>query len=112
MIHRSLPLLLLLAVTPALAQEAKPSPTRAQVLARAVTSDWYGVYMQGKKCGYAQLACATGGTKDDPTFVVTELFTLQLVAMGEKTETWSKEVSTSMAPVVPRSSLSHTMTSL
>lgn len=77
-------LLTLLLASPAVAQEATRIPATPAQLDALVADDWYGVYMQGKKSGFARITFKKSGTKADPTYTSSMQMELRMVAMGQK----------------------------
>lgn len=84
--------LLLLAVTlfcaPALGADPKPTrlPIREQDLDKLLRTDFYGVYLLGKKIGWAKVSLSRSDDPKAPAYVSRTEFSAKFVAAGTKTE--------------------------
>lgn len=95
-------------------------PARAQDLERVQLRDpselegllgeqWYGVYFQGIKSGWAHTRCARGGTPESPVFVHTSEFKAELRSNGQQTafELREEQIYEGRPPYGLRGAVSH-----
>jgi hypothetical protein len=69
------------------AQEtAKRLPLSAKDIDASLQTDWYGVYLQGKKMGYAQVSRQRIGAGDEAAIRDSLSLTLKLVLLGKKAD--------------------------
>src|SRR5438045_1022730 len=72
----------LLPVTPARSEEFQRPTLAAKDIESMLRTDWYGLYLKGKKIGYVRIAREPAGD-----FIrETELFSMKLSSFGKKSE--------------------------
>lgn len=81
------PLLCLVLLAPARAQEPVPPPELTpEAIDRALDEAWFGLYIQGQKCGFGRQGASRAEEGGQPVVIGRLEFTVRLVAMGERIE--------------------------
>lgn len=68
---------------------AKEAPFRLAITPQEIRTpqtNWYGVYLQGKKVGYAKFALTRSDNSKDPHYVLEQKMNMKIISMGEKRE--------------------------